>query len=79
MLTDDLRYYYFPRNIQSHTIYYYDKNKMVSYYKKELDIQGNMTELECKLKMIKLCIKKHYLIQLKCFKNLEWEEKEFLR
>tara|TARA_Y100000004_G_C8837090_1_gene378799 strand:- start:89 stop:682 length:594 start_codon:yes stop_codon:yes gene_type:complete len=77
LLTDDLRYYYFPRNIQSHTIFYYDKNKMISYYKKELDIQGNMTgELECKLEDDKTLYKETLFDTIgNVLKNLEWEEK----
>jgi hypothetical protein len=50
---------------------------MISYYKKELDIQGNMTgELECKIEDDKTLYKETLFDTIgNVLKNLEWEEK----
>jgi hypothetical protein len=52
VLTEEIRYYYFPRNIQTHIIFYPPSDKYsLSYYKKELDIQGKLiNEIECEVR-----------------------------
>jgi len=49
-VTDEIRYYYFPRNVQTHIIFDEPTDECkFSFYKKELDIEGKLnSELECK-------------------------------
>ena len=51
VLTEEIRYYYYPRYVQTHIIFYPPNDTYsLSYYKKELDIAGKLiSEIECKV------------------------------
>jgi hypothetical protein len=75
--TDEIRYYYFPRNVQTHIIFYPPSDEYeLSYYKKELDIQGKLNnEVECIIKNNVKYFKETIFDAIGNIKNTkEWEE-----
>ena len=50
-MTEEIRYYYYPRYVQTHIIFYPPNDTYsLLYYKKELDIAGKLiSEIECKV------------------------------
>ena len=77
IITDEIRYYYFPRNIQTHIIFYPPTDECkLSFYKKELDIEGKLiSELEYKEQENKKFYKETIFDAIGNIKNKkEWEE-----
>jgi|TARA_B110000858_G_C17742299_1_gene445565 hypothetical protein len=77
VLTDEIRYYYFPKNVQTHIIFYPPSDEYsLSYYKKELDIQGKLiNEVECKIKEDIKYFKETIFDAIGNIKNTkEWQE-----